>query len=149
MKFGLTRMCKSENLQYSFQSTLTTEAKDVDVPTYIRGLIQENLNGCKKMVFLYLQRSPSHLLLILIVRKEQHHTILLGVQQRKWSILNNGQPFDHKQNKKNANGSDEDLTLEQAISELPLASFSKRVLVLIFSYENQFSFACESKLIFI
>lgn len=61
--------------------------------------------------------SPSHLLLIHIVRKEQHHTILLGVQQRKWSILNNGQPFDHRQNKKNANGSDEAITLELKVSE--------------------------------
>ena len=46
-------------LQYSCQSNLTMEAKDVDVPTNIRGLIQENLNGCKKMVFLYLSIPPS------------------------------------------------------------------------------------------
>ena len=32
---------------------------------------------------------------------------------------------------------------ELAISELPLASFSKRVLVLIFSYENEISFTCK------
>ena len=32
---------------------------------------------------------------------------------------------------------------EYAITELPLAPFSKRVLVLILSYQNAFSFACE------
>ena len=61
--------------------------------------------------------SPSHFLLIHMVRKEQHHTILLGMQQRKRSILNNGQPFDYRQNKKIANGSDEAVTLEFKVSE--------------------------------
>ena len=32
---------------------------------------------------------------------------------------------------------------ERAISELPLASSSKRVLVPIFSYENEISFTCK------